>query len=91
MVSAHPFCIKNKNFVFVFRKPQNQTSHRSNFSVIVQIAVRIHVMFDYMNHNISQKKSDVMIHVYTSHTKLAQVKTLFFHVSFHVMFMINIT
>ena len=26
--------------------------HRPNFSAIVYIAVRIHVMFDYMNHNI---------------------------------------
>ena len=40
----------------------------SNFSAIVYLAVRIHVMFDYVNHNIEYfhgKKSYVMIHVYT--------------------------
>ena len=38
-----------------------------NFSAIVYIAVRIHVMFDYMNHNIGffmEKKIYVMIYVY---------------------------
>ena len=29
-----------------------ESKHWSNFSAIVYIAVRIHIMFDYMNHNI---------------------------------------
>ena len=29
-----------------------ESKHWNNFSAIVYIAVRIHIMFDYMNHNI---------------------------------------
>ena len=42
----------DRNFIPVICTFMINLTYRRNFSVIVFIAVRIHVMFDYMNHNI---------------------------------------
>ena len=55
--------------------------HRPNFSAIVYIAVRIHVMFDYMNHNMNPMLLFMFI---LNIPNLQRLKLDYF--MFHVMF-----